>query len=200
MGAGGVYRGEGGFGWIWILCEALAERSCISKGPEARLLALLGGGGSRTGVSKSPRGTSDRKMSDRKMGPSPREPAGGFPARFRPAISKRSSWLHRETNSARARAREKPYLLQIVKTAPRLWLAGKGSMDGGTGFPPKTVFLVCPKGYGSSSGCQKDAVFHRASQGKGQGVACLSVQARNELGGLKSAINAFNPLSRPLIQ
>ena len=25
---------------------------------------------------------------------------------------------------------------------------GKGPTDGGTGFPPKTVFLVCPKGYG----------------------------------------------------
>ena len=36
----------------------------------------------------------------------------------------------------------------------------KGSTDGGTGFPPKTVFLVCPKGYGYSSGCQKDAVLH----------------------------------------
>ncbi len=46
-------------------------------------------------------------MNARKAGRGRREPAGRFRAGFRPANSKRSSWLPREINPARVRAREK---------------------------------------------------------------------------------------------
>ena len=48
--------------------------------------------------------------------------------------------------------------------------AGKGVADGGTSFPPKTVFRICPEGYDSSSGLRKVAIPGRGEVGMRPGV------------------------------